>query len=85
MAEEGNIGSAGPALAAHSKDGSAMGQSPASSATHRPNSSSSSIPPNQAFDELVRPVGEFVQENPFLTAVLSGTIGLLLGLMVRRR
>lgn len=85
MAEEGNIGGTGPALAAHSKDGSTAGQSSASSATAQPNSSSSSTPSNQAFDEMVGQVCDFVQERPFLTAALTGAIGLMIGLMMRRR
>ena len=84
MAEEGNIGGAGPALSAHSKDGSAAGPTSASRTTAKPNPSSPGMPSNEAFSEMVGQVCDFVQEKPFLTAALTGATGLMIGLMLRR-
>ena len=81
MAEEGNLGGAGPALSAHSKDGSAAGPTPASRTTGHPKASSS----NEAFDEVMGQVCGFVKEKPFAAAALTGAIGLMIGLLVRRR
>jgi ElaB/YqjD/DUF883 family membrane-anchored ribosome-binding protein len=85
MAEEGNIGGAGPALAAHSKDGSAAGPNAASSTRGQPSPSSRGASSNQALNEMVGQVCDFVQEKHFLTAALTGATGLMIGLMARRR
>jgi hypothetical protein len=83
MAEEGNIGGAGPAFAAHSKDGSATGPTSSSRATGRP--SSGGAPSNEAFDEMVGQVCGFVKKKPFVAAALMGAVGLIVGLLVGRR
>ncbi len=85
MAEEGNIGGAGPALSAHSKDGSAAGPTSASSTTGPAKTSSGGKPSSEAFDEMVGQVCDFVQEKPFVAAALMGATGLLIGLMLSRR
>jgi ElaB/YqjD/DUF883 family membrane-anchored ribosome-binding protein len=84
MAEEGNIGGAGPALSAHSKDGSVAGPTSASRTTGRPKTLSRGTHSNEAFDEMVGQVCDFVQEKPFMAAALMGAAGLMIGLMVRR-
>ena len=52
MSESYTEGGAGPALAAHSKDGSVPGQTPASEAIGRPASSSASNMAQQARDAV---------------------------------
>jgi ElaB/YqjD/DUF883 family membrane-anchored ribosome-binding protein len=110
MSESYTEGGAGPALAAHSKDGSVPGQTPASEAIGRPASSSASNMAPQARDAVSNAasaayssaaqardmvserggraadqVGQFVREQPVLALMMTGVLGLTLGLLLGRR
>jgi ElaB/YqjD/DUF883 family membrane-anchored ribosome-binding protein len=86
-----NIGGAKPALAAHSKDGSAPGQTAASKATApKPASPSDSIndTPNSMGDTLNKMTGEacaFAREQPVIAAAIVGLTGVMIGLLLGRR
>jgi len=79
-----NIGSAKPALAAHSKDGSAPGQTPASEAT-APKPASQFGAVEDTINQMASEVCGFVRQQPFTAAALMGGIGLLVGLLLGRR
>ena len=120
MDEKQIEGGAGPALAAHSKDGSAPGPTSASSATGNTNEKSDSATPDvsdtvnrlsgQARDAASRvassvadaadsagkrlseqsgraaeQTAEFVREQPVIALVVTGTVCLLLGLLLGQR
>jgi ElaB/YqjD/DUF883 family membrane-anchored ribosome-binding protein len=85
-----NIGSAKPALAAHSKDASAPGQT-AASGTSAPKaaspSDSISDTLNSMGDSLNKMAGEacaFAKEQPLTTAAIVGMTGILIGLLLGR-
>ena len=86
-----NIGGAKPALAAHSKDGSAPGQTPASEASAPKAalpSDSISDTLNSMGDTLNKMTGEacaFAKEQPLATAAIVVLTGMLIGLLLGRR
>jgi ElaB/YqjD/DUF883 family membrane-anchored ribosome-binding protein len=85
-----NIGGAKPALAAHSKDGSASGQTAASKAT-----APKAAPPSDSMSDTLNSMGEtlnkmtseacaFAREKPLTTAAIVGMTGILIGLLLGR-
>ena len=68
-----NLGGAGPALAAHSKDGSARGPNPASAATGE------ARPAGKSANDLLQQLTEWVRQYPIgamaICAVLGHTCG----------
>jgi ElaB/YqjD/DUF883 family membrane-anchored ribosome-binding protein len=95
MAEEsGNRGGAAPALAAHSKDASTPGPTPASSASENPLPHAASVR-EQAIDALdasskqaaqaVTPAADFIRAQPFAAVAMMGGMCFALGLLLRRR
>jgi ElaB/YqjD/DUF883 family membrane-anchored ribosome-binding protein len=78
-----NIGGATPALAAHSKDGSAPGQTAASEAAPKPGSQFGAV--EDTINQMASEVCGFVRQQPFTAAALMGGIGLLIGLLLGRR
>ena len=78
-----NIGGAKPALAAHSKDGSAPGQTAASEAT-APKAGSSSCSMNDSLNKMTGEVCNFAREQPLTTAAIVGMTGVLIGLLLGR-
>jgi hypothetical protein len=91
MSEYETRGGAGPALAAHSKDASAPGQTAASTTTGRNapgglarnggSAESLSAMSCRAMDEGAA----FIREQPFIAMAATGAICLAIGLMVARR
>jgi hypothetical protein len=82
MSEE--IGGAGPALAAHSKDASAPGQTPASEGSARPK------PPRpsgggEAIVRTVNQLAELVRQQPIASIAVSLAIGALISRILVRR
>jgi ElaB/YqjD/DUF883 family membrane-anchored ribosome-binding protein len=80
-----NIGRAKPALAAHSKEGSAPGQTSASEARPQPKQASQFGAVEETINQMASEVCGFVQQQPFTAAALMGGIGLLIGLLLGRR
>jgi ElaB/YqjD/DUF883 family membrane-anchored ribosome-binding protein len=80
-----NVGGAGPSLAAHSKDGSAPGQTAASEASPQPKPASQFGAVEETINQMAGEVCGFVREQPFTAAALMGGIGLLIGLLLGRR
>jgi ElaB/YqjD/DUF883 family membrane-anchored ribosome-binding protein len=83
---------AGPALAAHSKDGSAIGQTSASSTTGNragvgENSAAETVSrlSEQASQRASDQVTDFVREQPVLALVAAGAVCFVLGLLIGRR
>jgi hypothetical protein len=83
MNEHTNVGAAGPALAAHSKDGSAPGPTPASSATGDKTAASGQV--QQAYGQAVDHVRDFAAGNPVGSLIGAAGVGLVLGLIVARK
>jgi ElaB/YqjD/DUF883 family membrane-anchored ribosome-binding protein len=86
-----NIGGAKPALAAHSKDGSAPGQTAASEA-----SAPKAASPSDSMSDTLNSMGDtlnkiaseacaFAREQPLTTAAIVGMTGILIGLLLGRR
>jgi hypothetical protein len=81
---EENIGGAGPALAAHSKDGSAPGPTAASEATApKPGSPSCSI--SDTLNRMTSEACDFARQQPLAAAAIVGVTGVLIGLLLGRR
>jgi hypothetical protein len=78
-----NLGAAGPALAAHSKDGSVPGPTPASSATGDHGDAQEQA--QQAYNQAVDQVKDFAAENPVGSLLAAAGLALVLGLTVSRR
>jgi ElaB/YqjD/DUF883 family membrane-anchored ribosome-binding protein len=79
-----NTGGAGPALAAHSKDASAPGQTPASEASVKPKRPRS----GEDGDAIVRMayrLTDLVREQPIASMAVSVAIGVLISKMLGRR
>jgi hypothetical protein len=83
MSENSNLGAAGPAIAAHSKDGSVPGPTPASSATGDQGDAQAEA--QQAYDQAVDQGRDFAAENPVGLLLAVAGVGLVLGLIVARR
>jgi hypothetical protein len=87
MDENTKLGGAGPALAAHSKDGSTPGPTPASSATgdkaefHGP----SDAQVQQAYGQAVDHLRDFAEDNPIGSLLAAAGVGLVLGMILARR
>lgn len=95
MADDNEIrGGAAPALAAHSKDASTAGPTPASSATGEP------MPPKTSFRDgiadaidavsaqgarVATPAADFVREQPFAALAVMGVACFAFGLLLGRR
>jgi hypothetical protein len=77
-----NIGGAGPAIAAHSKDGSAAGQTAASGVTGQPNQGE---PSEEYLGRLATQLGDLVRQEPLIAAAVTGLVGLCVGMMLGRR
>jgi hypothetical protein len=77
-----NLGAAGPALAAHSKDGSAPGPTQASSATGDQGDVTEQA--QQAYSQTVDQVRDFATENPVGSLLAAAGVELVLGLIVGR-
>jgi hypothetical protein len=82
MSENPNLGAAGPALAAPSKDGSVPGPTPASSATGDQGDIQDEA--QQAYGQAVDEVRDFAAENPVGLLLAAAGVGLVLGLIVGR-
>lgn len=82
MNETTNLNAAGPALAAHSKDGSAPGPTPASSATG--DHGDPKGPAQQAYGQAVDHVRDCDTDNPIGSLLAAASLGFVLGLMVAR-
>ena len=80
-----NIGGAKPALAAHSKDGSAPGQTSASETSAQSKPASQFVAAEETINQICSEVCGFVRQQPFTAAALMGGIGLLVGLLLGRR
>ena len=88
MSENAVSGGAGPALAAHSKDASALGQTPASSAMSSPGKASATNdrrPSEILGSASLDHIATFVLRQPFVAAAVAGAIGLAWGLLLGRR
>jgi hypothetical protein len=83
MSETPNLGAAAPALAAHSKDGSVPGPTPASMASGDQGDAQDEA--QQAYVQAVDRVRDFAAENPVGSLLTAASVGLLLGLIVGRR
>jgi hypothetical protein len=83
MSETTNLGAAGPALAAHSKDGSVHGPTQASSATGDPGDAGGQA--QQAYGQAVDHVRDFATDNPVGSLLAAAAVGLVLGLIVARK
>ena len=79
-----NIGGARPALAAHSKDGSAPGQTAASEAS-APKAASPSDSMSDTLNKIASEACAFAREQPLTTAAIVGMTGILIGLLLGRR
>jgi hypothetical protein len=79
-----NIGGAKPALAAHSKDGSAPGQTPASEAT-APKAGSPSCSMNDTINRMTSEACDFARQQPLAATAIVGMTGVLIGLLLGRR
>jgi ElaB/YqjD/DUF883 family membrane-anchored ribosome-binding protein len=77
-----NIGGAGPAIAAHSKDGSAAGQTTASGVTGQPKRRDLS---SESLGRMADQLGDLVRQEPFIAAAVTGVVGLCIGMMLSRR
>jgi hypothetical protein len=77
-----NIGGAGPAIAAHSKDGSAAGQTTASGVTGQPKRGE---PSGEYLGRVAAQLGDLVRQEPLLAAAVTGVVGLCVGMMLGRR
>jgi len=77
-----NIGGAGPALAAHSKDGSAAGQTAASRVTGQQQRTQLS---QETLGRLADQLGELVRRQPIMATVVTGVVGVCVGRMLSRR
>lgn len=95
MEENQTAGTAGPALAAHSKDSSAPGPTPASSATANKDRSgdfsetaSRSPAVRQSISEqggrAADQVAEFIREQPLVALAIMGAACLTLGFLLAR-
>ena len=74
-----NIGGAKPALAALSKDRSALGQTAAAESSAQPKPASQFMGAEETINQMASEVCGFVRQQPFTAAALMGGIGLLLG------
>ena len=77
-----NIGGAGPAIPAHSKDGSAAGQTAASGVTGQPKQGE---PSGEYLGRLTAQLGDLVRQEPLIAAAVTGVVGLCVGTMLGRR
>ena len=77
-----NMGGAGPAIAAHSKDGSAAGQTPASGVTRQPKQGE---PSGEYLARMAAQLGDLVRQEPLIAAAVTGVVGLCVGMMLGRR
>jgi hypothetical protein len=77
-----NVGGAGPAIAAHSKDGSAAGQTAASGVTTQPKQPE---PSGEYLGRLAAQLGDLVRQEPLIAAAVTGVVGLCVGMMLSRR
>jgi hypothetical protein len=75
-----NIGGAGPAIAAHSKDGSAAGQTAASGVQPKQGE-----PSGDYLGHLAAQLGDLVRQEPLIAAAVTGVVGLCVGMMLGRR
>jgi hypothetical protein len=73
MSETTNLGAAGPALAAHSKDGSVHGPTPVQATTGTQGQA------QQAYCLAVDPVRDFATDNPVGLLLAAAGIELVLG------
>ncbi len=76
-----NIGGAGPALAAHSKDGSTAGQTAASKVTGRQQRGDYS---GESLGRMADQLGQLIRQQPVISAAVAGVVGLCLGRMLGR-
>jgi ElaB/YqjD/DUF883 family membrane-anchored ribosome-binding protein len=76
-----NIGGAGPAIAAHSKDGSAAGQTTASGVTGQKRGE----PFGEHLGHVAAQLGDLVRQEPLIAAAVTGVVGLCVGMMLGRR
>ena len=74
-----NLGGAGPALAAHSKDGSARGPNPASAATGK------ARPASKSANDLLQQVTEWVHQYPLGAMAVCAVLGHICGRSRGRR
>ena len=79
---ERKCGGAGPAIAAHSKDGSAAGQTAASGVTTQPKQAE---PAGEYLGRLAAQLGDLVRQEPLIAAAVTGVVGLCVGMMLSRR
>ena len=77
-----NMGGAGPAIAAHSKDGSAVGQTAASGVNPQPEQAE---PSGEYLGRLAAQLGDLVRQEPLIAAAVTGVVGLCVGMMLGRR
>jgi ElaB/YqjD/DUF883 family membrane-anchored ribosome-binding protein len=77
-----NTGGAGPALAAHSKDGSAAGQTAASRVTGQ--QQRTQVSP-ETVGRVADQLGELVRRKPAIAMLVAGAVGLCVGRMLSRR
>jgi ElaB/YqjD/DUF883 family membrane-anchored ribosome-binding protein len=77
-----NIGGAGPAIAAHSKDGSAAGQTTASGVTGQPKQRHLS---GESLGRMADQLGDLVRQEPLIAAAVTGVVGLCIGTLLGRR
>jgi ElaB/YqjD/DUF883 family membrane-anchored ribosome-binding protein len=79
-----NIGGAGPSLAAHSKDASTSGQTPASEVTGQPTRRRHDEEPDTVL-QIVNEVQDFVRQKPITAVALSAAVGVLISRVWRSR
>ena len=79
-----NTGAAGPALAAHSKDASAPGQTPASEATAKPKQPRTSED-GDAIVRMANQLTDLVRQQPIASMAVSVAIGVLISKVLGRR
>jgi hypothetical protein len=77
-------GGAGPALAAHSKDASALGPTPASEASPKPKQPRSEGD-GDAIVRMANQLTDLVRQQPITSMAVSVAIGVLISKMLGRR
>jgi len=73
---------AGSALAAHSKDASTAGQSPASAASGEQRSTNLE---GEALNRLIEQAAEIVRRQPLVSAGIFVAVGIIIGKLMSRR
>jgi hypothetical protein len=79
-----NTGAAGPSLAAHSKDASARGQTPASEATGKPMQPQAGED-GDAIIRMANQLTDLVRQQPIAAMAVSVAIGVLMSKVLGRR